>query len=462
MMSTGSRSSYGRGTLWFKKKSKLEASTCLQDDCLVIECDVITPGFGVRVPPSKLSDSLGKLLDEKKGVDVVFKVKDEVFTAHKIVLAMRSPVFDAEFYGPPTTETTRECITIEDMHPDAFRALLYFIYNDSVSDMEGFGADERKEMIKNMIVAADRYAVGRLKQICEGILCKSLDVENVATMLALAYQHPCDSLKNACVKFIASSNRIDNVVASQGYEHLKLACPTILVDVLENVAKCMNTPAPEFVAKRPTMAASQGPRTRTESTCTPEMARGTHVFKIAGYSLHRTLGAGNFISSATFAVGGYDWRIHVYPDGHSSSEEDADYVAIFLNLVSKNKQVRAGFDFSLGKLLDEKNGVDVVFKVKDEVFTAHKIVLAMRSPVFDAEFYGPPITENTRECITIEDMNPDAFRELLYFIYNDSVIDMEGFGADERKEMIKNMIVAADRFGLMQGHGVENHANPRV
>ncbi|OEL14999.1 hypothetical protein BAE44_0023983 [Dichanthelium oligosanthes] len=78
------------------------------------------------------------------------------------------------------------------------------------------------------------------------------------------------------------------------------------------------------------MAASQGLRRRTASTCTPEMAWGTYVFKIAGYSLHRALGAGSFILSATFSVGGYDWRIHVYPDGRSSSEEDVDYVAVFL------------------------------------------------------------------------------------------------------------------------------------
>lgn len=58
-------------------------------------------------------------------------------------------------------------------------------------------------MIKHLLVAADRYDVRRLKQICEGILCKSPDVENVATILALADQHHCNNLRNACVEFIA-------------------------------------------------------------------------------------------------------------------------------------------------------------------------------------------------------------------------------------------------------------------
>ncbi|RCV20582.1 hypothetical protein SETIT_4G068200v2 [Setaria italica] len=170
------------GTSRFKKKSH------------VIECDVtvvtnkkpwVELDFDeVPVPPSDLSDNLGKLLVGKKGADVTFKVGGEAFPAHRIVLAMRSPVFEAELYGP-MEEKTSQHITVQDMQPDVFRALLHFIYADSMPGME------------------DRYDVRRLKQICEGILCKSPDVENVATILALADQHHCNNLRNACVEFIA-------------------------------------------------------------------------------------------------------------------------------------------------------------------------------------------------------------------------------------------------------------------
>jgi hypothetical protein len=44
-------------------------------------------------------------------------------------------------------------------------------------------------------------------------------------------------LKDACIEFINSSNRMNNVVASKGYEHLKRACPTIFVDIWEKAAK---------------------------------------------------------------------------------------------------------------------------------------------------------------------------------------------------------------------------------
>ncbi|CAN6190950.1 unnamed protein product [Urochloa humidicola] len=237
------------GTCSFMKKSELEASPYMRDDSIVIECDVtvvITKKPRVEenmssldyfeAPPSDLSSNLGQLLERKKGADVTFKVGDEDFPAHKLVLAMRSSVFEAELYGP-MEEKTSQHITIEDMHPDVFRALLHFIYTDSMPDMEDFDEDDIKDMIKHLLVAADRYAMGRLKRICEGILSEGLDVENVATTMALADQHHCTNLSNACVEFIASSSKIDNVVASKDYVYLKKSCPVVLVDMLENVTR---------------------------------------------------------------------------------------------------------------------------------------------------------------------------------------------------------------------------------
>ncbi|KAK1684196.1 hypothetical protein QYE76_045044 [Lolium multiflorum] len=229
-------------------RSELEGSALLQDDCLVIECDltVIKKPFlahtvEVQMPPPNLSDNLGNLLKTGEEADVTFEVKREVFPAHKIVLAMRSPVFKAELYGPMGDKTSQK-ITVEDMQPAVFKALLHFIYTDSLPSMEDVQVDdgdddENKEMVKHLLVAADRYALERLKLMCEGILCKSLDVESVATILALADQHQCSRLKDACVEFVASSNRMDDVVATQGYAHLKRSCPAVLVDIYERVTK---------------------------------------------------------------------------------------------------------------------------------------------------------------------------------------------------------------------------------
>ncbi|XP_066373262.1 uncharacterized protein [Miscanthus floridulus] len=202
----------------------------------------ISPGFEVvvRVPPSDLLDNLRRLLQEKQGADVTFKVRDEVFPAHKIILAMRPPVFSAEFFGPVAVaaESTSQCVTIEDMHPDVFRALLHFVYTDTMPAMDELDAGERKEMLRHLLVAADRYAMERLKLMCEASLCESICVDDVADMAALADRHRGEALGHACAEFIASSNEneIGDVVASQGYVHLKKKkCPAVLVDMFEKV-----------------------------------------------------------------------------------------------------------------------------------------------------------------------------------------------------------------------------------
>jgi speckle-type POZ protein len=92
-------------------------------------------------------------------------------------------------------------------------------------------------MIRLLLVAADRYSIERLKLVCQSILCKDLNVDTVATTLALADQHSCDKLKNACFEFIEMSDAMDAVVASQGFKDLKVTCPSLLVDALEKRRK---------------------------------------------------------------------------------------------------------------------------------------------------------------------------------------------------------------------------------
>nr|CAB3480428.1 unnamed protein product [Digitaria exilis] len=95
---------YAWGTDEFMERSELEASSYLLDDRLVVECDVTvikeplveddtvtsSSRHVVEVPSKDLSSSLGRLLEMKEQADVFFKVEDEVFHAHKLVLAVRA------------------------------------------------------------------------------------------------------------------------------------------------------------------------------------------------------------------------------------------------------------------------------------------------------------------------------------------------------------------------------------
>jgi speckle-type POZ protein len=224
------------GFMKFMKKTDLEPLEYLKDDCLEIECDlaVITVDK-IDVPPPCLQDDLGKLLESEEGVDAKFKVKEEVFQAHKIVLAMRSPVFRAELYGP--MRNNKGTMVVDDMEPPVFKALLHFIYTDSLPSMDDLHANEYEEMAKHMLVAADRYGLERMKLMCENILCKRFSIGNVASTLVLAHQYHCSKLRDACFQFINSSNRMKDVVESKGYGDLKRACPAVAIEMLEKAAK---------------------------------------------------------------------------------------------------------------------------------------------------------------------------------------------------------------------------------
>ncbi|KAL6659248.1 hypothetical protein ACP70R_003288 [Stipagrostis hirtigluma subsp. patula] len=232
------------------KKTELEATEYLHDDHLVIECDITVVKEAVVVETARtnaieavpmpncpnLSQDLAKLLEAKDGANVTFEVQGEVVTAHTIVLATRSPVFKAQFYGPMSQQNGHRKVKVEDMEASVFKALLHFIYTDSLFCMDGLDKVEKNELTKHLLVAADQYDVQGLKFLCEKTLCESLDVETVASTLVFADRYSCGELKRACVEFITCSDRLEDVVASDGYGLAKANCPALLVDVLEKAA----------------------------------------------------------------------------------------------------------------------------------------------------------------------------------------------------------------------------------
>lgn len=87
------------------------------------------------------------------------------------------------------------------------QALLHYIYWDSLPDMQELVGLNTKwastMMAQHLLAASDRYALERLRLLCEGKLCEDMSINTVATTLALAEQHHCFQLKDACLKFIA-------------------------------------------------------------------------------------------------------------------------------------------------------------------------------------------------------------------------------------------------------------------
>ncbi|KAG7555775.1 TRAF-like [Arabidopsis suecica] len=241
-----------RGSMWgykrFFRRSSLESSDYLKENSLLVRCRVgvvksVTEGpryYNIPVPVSNLGQQLGNLLESGKGCDVIFQVDGETFKAHKLVLATRSPVFKAQLFGPLGDRNTK-CITIEDMEAPIFKVLLHFIYWDELPDMqELMGTDSTLAstlVAQHLLAAADRYALERLKAICESKLCEGVATNTVATTLALAEQHHCFQLKAVCLKFVALPENLKAVMQTDGFDYLKESCPSLLTELLEYVAR---------------------------------------------------------------------------------------------------------------------------------------------------------------------------------------------------------------------------------
>ncbi|PVH31853.1 hypothetical protein PAHAL_9G247700 [Panicum hallii] len=232
----------------FIKRAWLEESEHLKDDRFTIRCDVIVitkelsaeerrPQLPlVVVPPSNLHQNLGDLLASKEGADVTFLVAGETFKAHKCVLAARSAVFMAEVFGAMKESTNGALIRVDDMDAQVFMALLNFVYTDALPDFRDMKKQEEAAMAQHLLVAADRYNLERLKLICEDRLCSHIDTASAATILALAEQHHCGGLKKACFRFLSSISTLNAVMATDGFDHLIRSCPSVLKELMSNIA----------------------------------------------------------------------------------------------------------------------------------------------------------------------------------------------------------------------------------
>jgi len=96
--------------------------------------------------------------------------------------------------------------------------------------------EEEALMAQHLLVAADRYGMERLKFICEDALCRHIDVSTVATTMALAEQHHCQGLKEACFQFLRTPGALNTVMATDDFDHLATSCPSLIKELISKLA----------------------------------------------------------------------------------------------------------------------------------------------------------------------------------------------------------------------------------
>jgi len=170
-----------------------------------------TTQAGQSLSNSCLSSDYLQLLESAANSDVTFLVQGERIQAHKLVLSTRCQYFRRMFESN-TQEGLINEVRVTDISPDVFRGLLRFLYSDALPK-------DFPEIALDLLVAADKYGVEKLKWICESDA--PLNFDNVVEALHLAERLDSERLltrakkvfKTNCVALMQSdemSSRLGN------------------------------------------------------------------------------------------------------------------------------------------------------------------------------------------------------------------------------------------------------------
>jgi speckle-type POZ protein len=217
----------------FVKRSHLELTYTTNGVARFVCGVIVFNDNDMPMPQHDIGIHFGNLLDCTIGSDVSFVVGGETFPAHRVVLAARSPVFKAELFGS-MADATMPSITVQDMEPAVFKLMLWFMYTDSFPADTELG-DSPTDLLQHLLVAADRYALDRLKLICSLKLTKKNSVNTVGSILVFAETYNCPVLKNKCLDFFAVEKNFKEAVFTDGFAILLQKFPSLAAELRRRV-----------------------------------------------------------------------------------------------------------------------------------------------------------------------------------------------------------------------------------
>ncbi|KAK1661459.1 hypothetical protein QYE76_049618 [Lolium multiflorum] len=403
----------------------------VRDDRLTIQCTVdvleeYSPKASVEtrncfasvVPPPTIAQDLHKLLfvDESESgsrsdceerrrrcmrPDVTFVVEENEIQAHKLLLAMRSPVFAAEFRWHTNDNATSTLLSIDDMSASTFRAMLRFIYTDELpikssndttqrACKEKYASRRREAMARDLLVAADRYDLERLRLMCQNILLESIDASTVmGTLLLVRGRHTCCQLEDSCIEYIASDpNVYAAVMSTEEYQELKNSCSPLIIEIVERVAM------------------HNGARNSSD-------------------------GINHGLPNKTWSA--YNASVHVTKQPYTSTSIPTTRVTIMVPPSSIALQ--------LEQLLVGQQGSDLSFLVEGCEIRAHALVIAARSPIlYETVAAAAGDNNDDLRVASIDGIKATVFKAVLHFVYTD---DLPTLGSTVVAE---DVLAAACRF----------------
>lgn len=203
-----------------------DSSKLLNQSKLVLCYRITTKKYAsFTIPRRLLSVDLPSKARVLTSVEFKFPECPNSLRVHMEVLASRSSVFAAMF-NADMMERQKHSVTINDIRIDVFKQLLQFIHTDKAQIIN--------LTVPELLAAADKYDLARLKAACERALFRIVSESTAIEILLIADSYNAQQLRKHTMDFIVAN--ADSVL-KDGWETLVKVHPLLLLDVYQAMAK---------------------------------------------------------------------------------------------------------------------------------------------------------------------------------------------------------------------------------
>jgi leucine-zipper-like transcriptional regulator 1 len=244
----------------------------------------------IGVPPPALVADLSRLINQPDLSDLVFLVEGQPVYAHRSILAIRSEYFRVMLCGGMKESRRRlteasvnnmddsitsssgvnlnnnssnnniitkmeddepddtNAITLPDVSYEVFLKVLEFLYTDSVRDVS-------LETAIYLLMASELFLLDRLKALCEDLIRRDIQVENVIQILVASHRHNAMGLKEIALEFIL--RHLNDPAVMSGLSDLRVE-PDLLLEIIKRKTTTPLLPSTN-VNSDATLALSGGP-----------------------------------------------------------------------------------------------------------------------------------------------------------------------------------------------------------
>lgn len=140
--------------------------------------------------------------------DVCFIVEGQEVFAHRAILAVRSEYFRVLLFNGHMRESVQATaaiatgtanpsgpIELQTVSHTVFMKVLEYLYTDTVKDIT-------LDLGIHLLIASEQFLLDRLKALCEDIIRRDINVDNVIGILVTSHQHNAQGLKEIALAFI--------------------------------------------------------------------------------------------------------------------------------------------------------------------------------------------------------------------------------------------------------------------